>query len=82
MFFGALALASVNNLNHAQKPQQSVEPVLAALACAETVSQLCGSLGREGNAMAIRLRIPTKPAMHSNLNPATDSELKPASVPI
>jgi hypothetical protein len=28
------------------------------------------------------LRIPTKSAMHSNLKPATDSDLKPASVPI
>jgi hypothetical protein len=29
-----------------------------------------------------RLRIPTKPAMHSNRNPATCSDLKPAMVPI
>jgi len=29
-----------------------------------------------------RLRIPTKPAMHSNLKPATYSDLKPAGVPI
>ena len=29
-----------------------------------------------------RLRIPTKPAMHSNRNPATCSDLKPARVPI
>jgi hypothetical protein len=28
------------------------------------------------------VRIPTKPAMHSNLKPATYSDLKPASVPI
>ncbi|WP_342395037.1 outer membrane protein [Rhodoblastus sphagnicola] len=28
------------------------------------------------------LRIPTKPAMHSNMKPATYSDLKPASVPI
>jgi len=28
------------------------------------------------------LRIPTKPAMHSNLKPATYSDLKPAGVPI
>jgi hypothetical protein len=28
------------------------------------------------------LRIPTKPAMHSNRNPATCSDLKPARVPI
>ncbi|WP_428987984.1 hypothetical protein [Methylocapsa aurea] len=34
-------------------------------------SVLCGSL-----------RIPTKPAMHSNMNPATCSDPKPASVPI
>jgi hypothetical protein len=30
----------------------------------------------------MRLRIPTKPAMHSNTKPATYSDLKPASVPI
>jgi hypothetical protein len=28
------------------------------------------------------MRIPTKPAMHSDLKPATDSDLKPARVPI
>jgi hypothetical protein len=28
------------------------------------------------------LRIPTKPAMHSNTKPATCSNLKPAGVPI
>ena len=28
------------------------------------------------------LRIPTKPAMHSNLKPATYSDPKPAGVPI
>jgi transposase len=28
------------------------------------------------------VRIPTKPAMHSNMKPATYSDLKPASVPI
>jgi hypothetical protein len=28
------------------------------------------------------LRIPTKPAMHSNMKPATYSDLKPAGVPI
>jgi hypothetical protein len=28
------------------------------------------------------LRIPTKPAMHSNLKPATYTDLKPATVPI
>jgi hypothetical protein len=29
-----------------------------------------------------RMRIPTKPAMHSNRKPATDSDPKPATVPI
>ena len=28
------------------------------------------------------VRIPTKPAMHSNLKPATYTDLKPATVPI
>jgi hypothetical protein len=28
------------------------------------------------------VRIPTKPAMHSNMKPATCSDPKPASVPI
>jgi hypothetical protein len=28
------------------------------------------------------VRIPTKPAMHSNLKPATHTDLKPATVPI
>jgi putative transposase len=30
----------------------------------------------------LRLQIPTKPAGHSNRKPATDSDLKPAGVPI
>jgi hypothetical protein len=30
----------------------------------------------------IGLRIPTKPAMHSNLKPATYSDAKPAGIPI
>jgi hypothetical protein len=29
-----------------------------------------------------KVRIPTKPAMHSNLKPATHSETKPATIPI
>jgi len=29
-----------------------------------------------------RVRIPTKPAMHSEGKPATDSDLKPAGIPI
>ena len=33
-------------------------------------------------ALDAELRIPTKPAMHSNLKPATCSDLKPAGVPI
>jgi len=37
----------------------------------------------EKHARSIKyLRIPTKPAMHSNTKPATYSDLKPASVPI
>jgi hypothetical protein len=34
-----------------------------------------------GKALSV-MRIPTKPAMHSNLKPATRSDLKPAIVPI
>jgi hypothetical protein len=37
--------------------------------------RMCESVG-------MALRIPMKPAMHSNWNPATDSETKPAGVPI
>jgi len=33
-------------------------------------------------ALCASLRIPTKPARHSNMKPATDSDLKPAGVPI
>jgi hypothetical protein len=33
-------------------------------------------------ANTVELRIPMKPAMHSNRKPATCSDLKPASVPI
>jgi hypothetical protein len=32
--------------------------------------------------LVLGLRIPTKPAMHSNKKPATRSEMKPAMVPI
>jgi hypothetical protein len=31
---------------------------------------------------SLPMRIPTKPAMHSNVKPATRSEMKPAMVPI
>jgi hypothetical protein len=34
------------------------------------------------DARTSQLRIPTKPAMHSNLKPATYTDLKPATVPI
>jgi hypothetical protein len=34
------------------------------------------------SAKALILRIPTKPAMHSNLKPATCSDAKPAGIPI
>ena len=34
------------------------------------------------SAHEIYVRIPTKPAMHSNLKPATYTDLKPATVPI
>jgi hypothetical protein len=40
-----------------------------------------GQDGEKAETVA-ELRIPTKPAMHSNLKPATYSDLKPASVPI
>jgi len=39
-------------------------------------------IGMQCRLLSISLRIPTKPAMHSNLKPATYSDLKPASVPI
>jgi predicted TIM-barrel fold metal-dependent hydrolase len=45
----------------------------------------CGLAGSERAGFAHgnwELRIPTKPAMHSDLKPATDSDLKPARVPI
>jgi hypothetical protein len=32
--------------------------------------------------MIIQMRIPTKPARHSNMKPATRTDLKPAMVPI
>ena len=38
--------------------------------------------GSEIRGSAIMVRIPTKPAMHSNLKPATYTDLKPATVPI
>ena len=37
---------------------------------------------RTARANARKLRIPTKPAMHSKLKPATCSDVKPAGVPI
>jgi hypothetical protein len=43
-----------------------------------------GAFGRAFafDAMHIYVRIPTKPAMHSNMKPATNSDPKPAGVPI
>jgi hypothetical protein len=39
-------------------------------------------VNRAGIAGGSELRIPMKPAMHSNLKPATCSDPKPAGVPI
>ena len=39
-------------------------------------------LWHDGVGLSLYVRIPTKPAMHSNLKPATCSDLKPAGVPI
>ena len=38
--------------------------------------------GLKGTAVTVQVQIPTKPAAHSNRKPATDSDLKPAGVPI
>jgi hypothetical protein len=35
-----------------------------------------------GGCIGDGLRVPTKPAMHSNLKPATYSDVQPAGVPI
>jgi hypothetical protein len=43
--------------------------------------QLCRALEKNCHTEQ-RVRIPMKSAMHSNLKPATDSDLKPAGIPI
>jgi hypothetical protein len=43
---------------------------------------LLGKLTFRYRSIAATLRIPTKPARHSNRKPATDSDLKPAGIPI
>ena len=40
------------------------------------------SVSRQRDTLMRSLRIPTKPAMHSNMKPATYSDPKPAGVPI
>ena len=54
--------------------------------CRDKLNDEYRALARAMNAALCRkrpsLRIPTKPAMHSNRNPATCSDLKPARVPI
>ena len=42
----------------------------------------CACDWRNTTPLNLSVRIPTKPAMHSNLKPATYSDLKPAGVPI
>jgi len=44
--------------------------------------QKLGRISKMGNRNLRKLRIPTKPATHSNRKSATDSDLKPAGVPI
>ena len=51
-------------------------PATRALLFSLVALILGGALGRT------LLRIPTKPAMHSNLKPATCSDAKPAGIPI
>ena len=44
--------------------------------------QLRPSIAQYTKRSAAHVRIPTKPAMHSNLKPATCSDAKPAGIPI
>jgi hypothetical protein len=49
------------------------------------VGKLATRITRKGEldpVVVVKLRIPTKPAMHSNMKPAARSEMKPAMVPI
>jgi transposase len=48
----------------------------------ESPEVLAKVLGLDRTTVYGWLRIPTKPAMHSNLKPATYTDLKPATVPI
>ena len=52
-------------------------------ACAARVTSLWSSAAGYDPITEVRLlRIPMKPARHSNRKPATDSDLKPAGIPI
>jgi hypothetical protein len=46
------------------------------------IADYLGATAKRDAAEKAMLRIPTKPAMHSNLKPATYTDLKPATVPI
>ncbi len=66
-----------------------VEPLLVAgfaIAARSMTSRcnnsICGDIDRGGQNSNCFVRIPTKPAMHSNMKPAAYSDLKPAGVPI
>ncbi len=51
--------------------------ILAIAMCAV----LCGGRGSVDMGLFAKVRIPTKPAMHSNMKPATNSDPKPAGIP-
>ena len=70
--------------------QQSLAARLDRLGSAREIAQIGAVLGRGFSHALLKavagldepVRIPTKPAMHSERKPATDSDLKPAGIPI
>ena len=56
--------------------------ILGYARVSRSISSPYRQLGHLSGAYLAKLLIPTKPAMHSNMKPATFSDPKPAGVPI
>jgi hypothetical protein len=80
---GQAAAAQRSAPSDGKRPGPSAKSLLGAQLSASLRESLIEQMAAINSAdeAAAWVRIPTKPAMHSNLKPATRSDLKPARVP-
>jgi Helix-turn-helix domain len=82
---GSVAMPAYSHLLHEESDQFAIMKAAGRSICAiaRALQRAKSTVSRELRRNALpSARIPTKPAMHSNKNLATSSDLKPARVPI